>query len=71
MEDALFMKTKQTGLSVVTIIKIMLKKTDTIFHLVWEKYYISENGLCLAGSVFNFLIMLSYPPSLCPQLQPL
>lgn len=45
MQDALFMKTKQTGLSVVTIIKIMLKKTDTIFHLVWEKYYISENGL--------------------------
>lgn len=37
MQDALFMKTKQTGLSVVTIIKIMLKKTDTIFHLVWGK----------------------------------
>lgn len=33
MQDALFMKTKQTGLSVVTIIKIMLKKNRHYFPL--------------------------------------
>lgn len=59
MQGALFMKTKQTGLFVVTIIKIMLKKQTP--------FSISENGVYLTGSVLNFLIMLSYPPSLCPQ----